>query len=206
MGILRKLFGGETKEPDARLTGRGADFEHISRLVDQERHAEAVAALDRFLGLPADSSAAAKRLGALLKDPQQFRADVRSTGRDAEARDLVTVRMGFGGGSLPQLMALRGRFLLSAIETRIKEAMSDRAGLTSDPELLRLQRLSIDHVNLCVSLFMSDNEVLVPAARLCGVFGNYQGMQQLLAQVLQRDPNHAEAKDALADLARAAQR
>lgn len=206
MGMFRNLFSGDKQQPAATIKGRLADLENISRLVDQNRHAEAVAALDRFLGLPAEVTAAAARLEALARDPQQFRLDVRETGRDAEGRELRTGRLGFGGGSLPELMALRGRFLLSAIETRIKAAMSERAGVTADAELRRLRDVSVDHVSLCASRFLSENEVLVPAARLCGVFGNYQGMQQLLAQVLQRDPHHAEAKEALADLARAGQR
>ena len=206
MGIFSKLFGRDDQEPAARMTGRLADFENISRLVDHERWADAVGALDRFMALPPDPAAASARLAALLKDPKQFRVDVQKTGTDAEGRDLARVRLAFAGGSVPQMMALRGRFLLSAIEQRIKQAMQDRAGMTNDPELLRLRNLSIAHVNLSAGLFLSENDVVVPAARLCGVFGNYEGMQQLLAQVLKRDPGHEEAKQALADLARAGQR
>ena len=202
MGIFRKLFGREPQgapQPDARIKGRLADFENISRLVDQDRWAEAVAALDRVLGLPSGYEAAKTHLQALLADPQLFRVDTREAGRDAEGRNLVRARLGFGGGSVPQMFALRGRYLLSAIGERLQQAaIPGGVGMSGDPELLRLRPLAIDHVKLCTELFFSDTEALIPAARLCGVFGNYAGSQQLLRQVLQLDPNHAEAKEALA--------
>src|SRR5688572_11389831 len=193
MGIFSKLFRRESEEPAGRITGRKADFENISRLVDQDRWAEAVAALDRFLSLPAEHGAATKRLEALLRDPHQFSVDIQKTGRDAEGRDLAKVRLGFGGGSVPQMMALRGRFLLSAIEDRLRAATSGGVGVTSDRELHRLREIAVNHVNLCAGLFLSDADVLVPAARLCGVFGNYQGALELLRLALKLDPNNPDA-------------
>jgi len=205
MVMFKDTDSSDVPEENGQLNGGPEDLKMANELSTSGRWSEALDVINNILALPDDANPALDRLQAVLADSAPVATDVSFDGKTESGEQLGSVKIRLSGGVLPDLMAMRGQCIWQSIITVMKCHNDDFRAVLADTEFEHLYALGTMHSYLVSILLTEHTEAMYYAGMVCLCCQQPAPAARIFQHVLQLNPQHEQATEALPIAMNAAQ-